>query len=204
VLKKQSQNESYALSIEKIQELLKIDNTRVIKEIYKIVFDMLYEENERSKQIDSKGSSFIGLIGLSTSLVFSLGGLLIEKITNVHLPVIGCPMPLLVTFYFTTSITLLLSIFYSYYAIKIRSNWRWLNDVDIFQEAVLKEESANYYRRYMITHAWTVFRTNFKVNETKGKFLKYSQALFVCALIQLAPIIMILGFYALKKGGYFQ
>ncbi len=201
---KHFQNDFYTLSDNEIIERLRIDNAKIIKEISKIVFKMLYEENERTKQIDSKGSSFIAIIGLSTSLVFSLGGLLVEKITNVHLPLIGCPIPWLVFFYLTTSISLLIAIFFSYQAIKTRSEWRWLNDADIFNQDVLGKKDPKYYEKYMITHAWTVYRNNFSLNETKGKFLKYSQVWFMSGLMQLIPIIAIISLYALKKGGYFQ
>lgn len=192
---------AFNLTDEEMEERLRIDNGAVVDEIYKIVSSILYEENERQKQIDTKGASSIAVIGLSTSLVFPLGGLLIEKIANVPLPVIGCPIPWLVLFYFTTSITLLLSMLFAYRGIKARSDWVWFGEQDIFNQEVLKEGQADYYKRYIITHMWKLYENNFKINEIKGKSLKYSQVLFISGLIQLMPIIAIISLYTLNKGG---
>ncbi|MEI6154595.1 MAG: hypothetical protein WCQ90_10965 [Deltaproteobacteria bacterium] len=199
----ESKNKAFNLTDEEIEERLRIDNSDVIDEIYKVVTGILYEENERQKQIDTKGASSIAVIGLSTSLVFSLGGLLIEKITNMRIPIIGCPIPWLVFFYFTTSITLLLSMMFAYRAIKARSDWVWFSEQDIFNQEVLKEDRVDFYKRYMITHMWKLYKNNFKINEKKGRFLKYSQVLFVLGLVQLIPIIMIISLYTLNKGGVF-
>lgn len=201
----ESKKKAFNLTDEEIEERISIDNSEVIDEIYKVVSGILYEENERQKQIDTKGASSIAVIGLSTSLVFSLGGLLIEKITNVRLPIIGCPIPWLVFFYFTTSITLLLSMMFAYRAIKTRSDWKWFSEQDIFNQEVIqeKEEQPNYYKRYMIMHMWKLYKNNWDINEKKGGFLKYSQSFFVVALIQLIPIIAIISLYTLNKGGAF-
>lgn len=200
---KQDKKEAFTLSDEEIEKRLRIDNAEVVDEIYKIVSGILYEENERQKQIDTKGASSIAVIGLSTSLVFSLGGLLIEKITNMALPVIGCPIPWLVFFYCSTSITLLGSMVFAYYGTRARSDWMWFSEQDIFNQEVLKEEQGQpaFYKRYIITHMWKLYKNNFRINEIKGKHLKYSQKLFIFGLIQLMPIIAIISLYALNKGG---
>lgn len=200
---KQDKKKAFNLTDEEIEERLRIDNGAVVDEIYKIVSGILYEENERQKQIDTKGASSIAVIGLSTSLVFSLGGLLIEKITNMALPVIGCLIPWLVFFYCSTSITLLLSMVFAYYGIRARSDWMWFSEQDIFNQEVLKEEQEQlaFYKRYIITHMWKLYKNNFRINETKGGHLKCSQKLFILGLIQLIPIIAIISLYALNKGG---
>lgn len=195
-----SEQMTFNLSDEELEKRLEIDDEDVVNEVHRIIFKMLYEENERQKQIDTKGASFIAIIGLSTSLVFSLGGLLIEKITNVSLPIIGCPIQWLVFFYFTTSITLLSSMLCTYHAIKARSDWVWFSEADIFNKEALEEDEC-FYKRYMITHMWKLYKNNFMINEKKAKFLKYSQRLFITGLFQLIPIIMIISLYILKKGG---
>jgi hypothetical protein len=197
------EKKAFNLTDEEIEERLRIDNGGLIDEIHKTVSGMLYEENERQKQIDTKRASSIAVVGLSTSLVFSLGGLLIEKITNVSLPIIGCPIPWLVLFYFTTSITLLLSMLLAYQAIKARSDWVWFSEQDIFNQEVLKEDQTDYYKRYMITHMWKLYRNNFGINQMKGESLKCSQLFFILGLIQLMPIIAIISLYTLNKGGVF-
>lgn len=196
----------FTLSDAEIIERLRTDDKDIINEIHKTCFDILYEEEERTKFIDSKGSSLIGIIGLSSSLVFTLGGILIEKISNVNLPIIGCPIPLLVFMYFSSSLTLLIAIIFLFFAVKTRSDWRWLKDEDIFggEKGEMIDQGINPYKRYMSVHAWMIFRNNFDINENKANYLKKAQCLFIIALVQLIPIIVVLGLYALKKGGYFR
>jgi len=192
----------FTLSDDEIIKRLSTDDEHIIGEIHKTCFDVLYKEEERTKFIDSKGSSLIGIIGLSSSLVLTLGGILIEKITNVTLPIIGCPIPGLVLLYFSSSVTLLIAIFYSFLTVRARSDWRCLKDEDIFNNGMI-EQGINGYKRYMAAHAWYIFRNNFEINENKAGRLKRSQLLFIIGLGQLIPIIVFLSLYALRKGGYF-
>lgn len=196
------EEKAFTLSDDEIIERLRTDDKHIIDEIHKTCFDILYKEEERTKFIDSKGSSLIGIIGLSSSLIFTLGGILIEKITNVNFPMIGCPIPWLVFLYFSSSLTLLIAIVSSFFAVKTRSDWRWLKDQDIFHNEMI-EKGINSYKRYMSAHAWYIFRNNFEINENKAGRLKRAQLLFIFALVQLIPIIVIFSLYTLKKGGYF-
>ena len=194
--------QAFTLSEDEIIERLRTNDEHIINEIHKTCFDILYKEEERIKFIDAKGSSLIGAIGLSSSLVFSLGGILIEKITNVNLPMIGCPIPWFVSLYFSSSVTLIIAIIYSFLTVKARSDWRWLNDNDIFHDEMINA-GINPYKRYMAVHAWKIFKNNSIINEGKATHLKIAQLLFIIALVQLIPIIVIISLYALKKGGYF-
>jgi len=192
----------FTLSEDEIIERLRTEDKDVIDEIHKTCLDLLYKEEERAKSTDSKGSSLIGIIGLSSSLIFTLGGILIEKISNVNLPIIGCPIPWLVLFYCFSSLTLLIAITLTFFAIKTREDWRWLKDEDIFHAEMI-EGGINPYKRYMSTHIWKIFQNNFLMNEKKASCLKWAQQLFMFALAQLVPIIAIISLYVLEKGGFF-
>jgi hypothetical protein len=196
-----SEETNYSLDEEKIIERLRINDAGIINEISKTVHGMFIEENRRTEHITSKGSSFAGIIGLTSGLVFSLGGILIEKISNNNLPIIGCPIPWLVLFYLTSFLTLLLALFYCLRAIQVSSDFRGLNDKDIYHEKMLEDEDRWQYKRYMITHVWKVFKNNFEQNNLKAMHLRVSQIIFIIALAQLIPIMMIISLYALKKGG---
>ena len=194
--------QSFTLSDEQIREHLRTEDSTVIESIYKTCTETLYKEEERTKAIDTKGSSTLAMIGVSLSLVFSLGGLLIEKISNLSLPYIGCPVPPLVFCYISASATFFISGIFTLLSIRARSDWRWLRDTDIFHEQMI-EEGDCVYKRYIITHVWKVYQNNFLVNEKKGSLLKKGQIIYIAALFQLLPIIAIIGLYSLKKGGFF-
>lgn len=194
----------HSLNDDEIIERLTISDAGIINEINKTVYGLLIEENRRTEHIDSKGSSFAGIIGLSSGLVFSLGGILIEKVTNINLPLIGCPIPWLVFFYLSSFLTLLVALFYCLRAIFVSTNFRGLSDEDIFHKKMLEDEDKGPYKRYMITHVWRVFRNNFEQNNHKAMRLKTSQRIFMIALVQLIPIMMVIALYVLKKGGLLQ
>ena len=114
---------------------------------------------------------------------------------------IGCPIPWLACLYVASSLTLLVAMAYSFMSIRARSDWRSLKDADIFNAKEI-EEGINPYRRYMAVHAWKIFQNNFTINNKKADYLTVAQQLFIFALMQLLPIILIIGLYSLKKGGY--
>lgn len=192
--------EPFTLSEEEIIERLRTDDIAVINTIYDICHDSLSKEDDRSKVLDTKGATLLGISGLSSSVVFTLGGILIEKIENAPLAYIGCPIPWLVFFYVSSSITLLLSLLYALLSVKMRSDWRWLRDQDIFRQDMI-EEGIGPYKRYMATHFWKIFQNNFEINERKGAILRRGHVLFFLALLQMLPIIIIIGLYAYERGG---
>jgi hypothetical protein len=101
----------------------------------------------------------------------------------------------------TSTFTLFLSIFFALFAIRARSDWRGLNDEDIFNEEVFDEDSCRY-KRYLTVHNWKIYNNNFSVNEAKARKLKVAHFLFVLGLLQLLPIILVIALYAyITKGG---
>ena len=200
--KKKNKKESL-FSLTDNEILKRLDATKdkeVINEIHKTCFDVLYKDTERTDLIDSKGSSLIGIMGLSFSLVFSFGGILIEKIENITLPFIGCPISWLVPLYISSSITLLVAIGFALQAVKTRADWRWLNEQDIFRPDRL-EAGIKDYKIYMSDHVWQIYRTNYNINEVKAKRLRNAQWIFFIALVQIMFLILIIGVYAFVRRG---
>jgi len=191
-------NVAFDLTDEEIIENLRTDVSETIDAVYNTCLKMLDKDDDRTRAIEAKGSTLLGMGGLSTGVVFSLGGILIEKITNIDLPIIGCPIPWLVLFYFTSSVTFLGSILFALLSLRARSDWKAMKDTDIFRADVLAEGPGPY-KRYMATHAWNVYKNNYIVNEKKASLLKKGYYLFAAALFQLFPIICIIALYARYK-----
>lgn len=187
------------LTDEEILERLRIKDKEVIGSVYSICLDLLYKEEDRSKSLDTKGSTLLGVSGLTSTVVFSLGGLLIEKVSNIPLPIIGRVLPLLCLLYVTSSITLLGCILTAVLAIKARSDWRWVDDEDVFRSDVISTD-VDGYKRYLSAHYWSIKNNNFKINEQKGKRLIRGYWLFFIALIQILLIVVIIGLYSYTKG----
>lgn len=195
-----SDEKQFALSEDEIIERLRTDDIDVINTIHEMCLDVLYKEEDRTKSLDAKGSTLLGMSGLSSTLVFSLGGLLIEKIKAVTLPVIGDPVQGIGFFYISSSVTLLLSILFALLSVRARADFRSLKDEDIFRGDMI-DAGIGPYKRYIATHAWKVYQNNFMINEKKGKHLRTGHVLFFAGLLQLLPIILIIGLYAFMKGG---
>jgi hypothetical protein len=189
------------MKINEIRENLRTNDEKLINEIYDIYFRKLSHCDKNTEVIDAKASSLIGLIGISLSLVFSIGGIIIEKITNVNLPLLGYPIPWLVLFYISSTITFIIALIFSYNSVRARSNWKRLGDEDIFKKDMI-EAGGNTYKRYMITHVLKVYKNNHLINEIKGQCLKKAQLIFMAALLQLLPIVAVISLYALEKNGF--
>ncbi|MBI5663468.1 MAG: hypothetical protein HZC49_00040 [Nitrospirae bacterium] len=195
-----SDTKQFTLSEDEIIERLRTDDPEIVDTIHTMCLDVLYKEEDRTKSLDAKGSTLLGMSGLSSSLVFSLGGLLIEKIKAVTLPVIGDPVQGIGCFYISSSVTLLLSILFALLSVRARADFRQMKDEDIFRTDMI-EAGNGPYKRYMATHAWKVYQNNFMINEKKGNHLRTGHVLFFAGLLQLLPIIIIIGLYAFMKGG---
>jgi hypothetical protein len=190
------------LTDDDIIDRLSINNPDIINTVYSINLDLLYKEEERTKNIDTKGSTLLGVSGLTSTVVFSLGGLLIEKIPNIIISFYSLQIPtlhVLSFLYITSSITLLGSILFAVLAIKSRSDFKWINGADVFNKEMLSGYVLPY-KRYLTSHYWMIFSNNFKINEIKGKLLKKGYWVFFIALIQILPIILIIGLYSYTKG----
>ena len=190
----------FPLSEDEIIERLRTDDKDIIETIHGMCLDLVYKEDDRTKSLDAKASTLLGMSGLSSSVVFTLGGLLIDKISNISLPLIGCPLPWLVFFYISSSATLLLSILFALLSVMARSDWRYFKDADIFQGDMI-DAGERPYKRYLSVHAWKIFQNNFAINEKKGSLLRKGHLLFFAGLAQLLPIIIIIAAYTFAKGG---
>lgn len=189
----------FALTDAEVVERLRINDKDVVATVYSICLDLLYKEEDRFKNLDTKGSTLLGVSGLTSTVVFTLGGLLIEKIKDLELPLIGKPMLVLSSLYVTSSTTLLFCILAAVLAIKARSDLKWIHEEDVFKDEVISSD-VNTYKRYMAAHYWSILRNNFSINEKKGRLLKAGYWFFFAALIQILPIIVIIGTYSYQKG----
>lgn len=193
--------DSYPIGIDDIRENLRIKNSKTIKDIYGICLELLSNETQRSSTLDTKGSSLFGIMGVTIALIFSAGGFLIDKISNISLPIISCPIPLLVMLYVLTTFFGLLGIVLVLLSIRMRTYYRVISDKSLFRKDVLEKDN-NFFRRYIITHVWLVYRKNFLINERKARILQLGQFSYLVSILLLLPIILVLALYVLTKGGF--
>lgn len=190
----------FPLEINDIIERMRIEDIELVNTIFEIVKSLYGQDKDRTTLIDSKASSLFGMVAISVSLIFTLGGLLIEKIENIELPYLGNVIPILCILYFFVIFFMLLSNFLSLMALKARSDWREVGDDDVFKEEILLQDKSIVYKRYSITAFWKFYMNNYKINEKKGKLLKWAQNIFFISLFLLIPIVIILILYVNTEG----
>ena len=78
--KKDKQSNVKQLNIDDILLRLCIDDKDIITTIYSIHYDLLKKEDKRRSELDNKAFNLIGIVGVCITLIFGLGGILIEKI----------------------------------------------------------------------------------------------------------------------------
>ena len=182
------------LSIDQIIERLQIKNTVVVDTAYSLCYSLIQQEADRQVNLDGKANNFLGLIGVYITLVFGLGGLILKDIECFFWIVI------LILFYLGSLLFSFAALFFSFQAMKARSDYKTISEKDIFHEEMLKENES-VYKRYLSSHFWQVYRNNFTINELKGKELKKSARMFLFSLVFLLVLIILLSLYTLQKGG---
>ena len=192
---------TYTLDPKIITKTLKTADEDVVNEVYRLCYEMMLKEEERYSTIESKGWSLFGMIGLVITIILTVGGLLIEKVKNIPVYFIECPLSWLVGFYTLTFTFALIASSLTLWALRIRSDYGWVSDQDVFQKNKIADGIISY-KQYTAVHYWRIFIKNFEINMVKAKHLRIAQIFFFLSLSVLVPIIFIISLYILKKGGF--
>ena len=188
----------FKLSIDEVMNNICTNDEKIINTIYDLNLKLLDKEDERFSSLYSKGSNILGMAGVALALIFSLGGLLIEKVDNIPLFFTNSPVDVLSVLYMITVFLLLASVIFAFLAVKARTDIKTVKDADIFTKEIT-EHDENYYKRYLIAHYWQIYQNNFLVNELKGFWLKCSYWFFAASMVFLLVISTIIGFYSMNK-----
>ncbi|MEE9615362.1 MAG: hypothetical protein V3W31_10510 [Thermodesulfobacteriota bacterium] len=141
--------EKFDLSIEEVMDNICTDDGEIISKLYDLTLSLLDVESKRTTSLDSKAANILGMAGVALALIFSLGGLLLEKIKDVTIFYMSTTYALSILYIFT-NIVLLLSIIFAVVSIRARSDYKTVTDKDIFTKEI--DQGENYYKRYMIVH----------------------------------------------------
>ncbi len=198
---KTKDKQRHQMTSEEIRDALRTDDKDVIDTIYMACYEMMLREEERFVIIDSKGWNLFAMIGLAITLIFTIGGTLVEKVTNVSVYLFGCPLPWLVGFYILAFVLALAAGILTWFAVRVRSDYRWPDEKDLLNKEMI-QSGADIYKRYMAVHYWKIFRNNYEKNTRKANLLKVAHNLFLGALLTLLPLAVIIGLYALARGGF--
>ncbi|MBA7529706.1 hypothetical protein ES705_21904 [subsurface metagenome] len=162
-----NKEEYYLLKIEEIIERLRTNDRGIIDDIYNMALTLFESEEKRMKVIDTKGNYIMGIAGIALSLMFALAGYHPDRISSSQV---------ILVLYFITFMSFIGSLMTALYVIAPRSDYKTVNEENLFNKKEINE-GQNVYRRFITTHIWTIFQNNFRINERKGRRLRWAYRL---------------------------
>jgi len=198
-----SQSSNEILTEKDVRERLALNSPELVAELLVHVQGLLATETGRQTRVDAKATSLLTAAGLSLTVAFTFGGLLIAKPNN------GSFDPW-VTVTFALAVTSgLIAAIHAVAALFVRGDYgsvagETLFDVETLKAAndMMKDEEATdaptdkekrefgvmEYRKYLIPHLWEVFRQRSLVHEKKASRIKWGQGFFIAFLVLLIPV----------------
>jgi hypothetical protein len=201
------------LTDDEVRDRLAINSPELVAELLTLVQGQLAAETGRQTRIEGKATSLLTAAGLSLTVAFSFGGLLISKENRFT-------FPHFVIFAFILALVLgLSSAICAVAALFVRGKYRAPEGTALFDPETLalanatpKDETPEIpprvpspgattsdkdereyglmaYRKYLIPHFWDILRCHRLVHEEKAKIIKVGQGLFVGFL----GVLMVIG-----------
>jgi len=188
-------NSLFPLSNEELIERLRIDAEKdsegesLINCLYDIALARFDNEFQRKNDLDNKAFSMVQVVGVTFSISMVFCGLAIGELSSHHYTVHGMtPVGWLLSIVAAPFLAYLLSILYAVSAARI-TEYREMSQVDAFNAEMLNA-GVFPFKRYMITHMWTVYIENFHINERKAVKIKRSQVLFLASIVLMVPSLV--------------
>lgn len=193
-----------ALTEAQVREAVRIEDTRLLDNVYELAELQVERAEAHRAAIDEKTAQFLGLTGGTFTLAFTVGGLFLENVLLSGPAIKAVPHSLVMwtwALWVGALIVTLVAVGFCFAAYRARSDYRGVHDADIFNVAVIEQSDRNMgaanvynakplqqgdakaYRRYMAVHFWKVAKRNYAVNESKGRWLKVAQVLFIVSLV---------------------
>jgi len=190
----------------------------LVDEIYKIASSQLEGEEKRDAILTGKATSLLGICGLSLTVAFSFGGILLQY--PQHLAGLGQAGAGIAVIAF--GLSLLLGLGGSFMALRglqVIANFESVNESDVFNpdelSAIDGEWEAAYlakadgdsadpevvavtrYKRFLTAHIWGIYQRTFDLLETKASRIAAAQKLyfsFIMLLILIGAAVSISAF----------
>jgi hypothetical protein len=185
--------------VELMERLRLTQDDEVVKQTYQESKSMFEFEKQRSVHIDSKAASLLSACGFSITLLFTVGGLTIDKIKNIPIGFMQCPVKWFAAMCAICSILIAFTMFMCMLAMKARKDFRTLSENELFNKDAIKER-LEHYQRFMATSYWKFFVINFRINNNKASKLSIAQVIFTIAIVGFTLIAMLFAYYAFYRG----
>jgi hypothetical protein len=185
------------LSREELRDRLCLNSSGLVEEIQTLALRQNQLEEARESRLDSKAGSLLGAAGLSLTVAFTFGGLLLQH--PEYLKPLGPWLARATLLAYVVALTVgLLASIWAIAALLVSDGYRTLSDNDVFNAEELQkideasgtndDKAKRLYRRYLTIQHWSIFRAHFDEHERKATIIKRGQKCFFGFLITLLVI----------------
>jgi hypothetical protein len=205
------------LTLQAIADGLSRRSFGLVDEIHTIALRQMQSEDVRETRLDSKAQGLLITAGLTLTVAFTFGGMLIDhseylKAINGGVAV-GC-----FVLYAAAMLSGLFASLQAVRALKVTGDYRSVNERDVFNERELTEaddscadetnasenaKAVAMYRRYMTSHYWVIWQRHFTLHARKARIIKSGQWAFLAFLVLMMVIGGAMAFAALNRA-YFS
>jgi hypothetical protein len=195
------------ISEEDLLKRLALRSESIVDDIYGIAKQQLDDEDKRDGVLTAKANTVLGASGLSLTVAFTFGGLLLQHPETV---VVGFGLVV-----FAFAIAMVLGLLASYFALRgLRiGQFEYVNEASVFDQDNLRDTDNAYdsawerskrdpaaadraavtvYRRFLAAHLWGIYQRTFEKLEAKAENVKWAQRLYVGFLGAIMVIGMVL------------
>lgn len=194
------------LALEEIRDRLRLRSSGLVEEIHALAVRQNQLEDARESRLDAKATGLLGTAGLSLTVAFTFGGMLLQH--PEYLVPLG---PWLargaLLAYVIALICGLGAVIAAVRALFVTGEYQSVSDDNVFNAYELdtidrtakdKDEAQRLYRRFITIQHWSIYRAHFDIHQRKANRIKWGQCLFVAFLL----ILIIIG--ALLTGAAFN
>lgn len=159
---------------------------------------LMESEEARQQIVERKATAFMGTFGLSVTLVFGLGALLLEKLSPGDVSALGVTKTVVAMAYALLIGVGAVSVICAWVALLVRRRPGLVNEEAVFDAAALKKDKVGY-QRFLCLHYCQVYRENQKVTDRRAQWVKGAQVTFFIFVISVFLATVALAFVAAHR-----
>lgn len=172
---------------------LRLNSDVLVDQVFAATLRQMQSEDQREGRLDAKAQGLLGTAGLSLTVAFTFGGILLQ-----HPEYIGDGVrPWIMSIAYGMALVLgLTSSIFALRALWVRGS-KGISERDVFNETELLAgdwtdgsdgNGVNRYKRFMVAHIWQVYQTHADNNASKAGDVKRGQWFFIAFLVSLLLI----------------
>lgn len=191
------------LTVDEIEEALKLKSADLVEEIHALSLRLLLAEDQRESRIDAKAQGLLVTAGLSLTAASTFGGMLLHNTEQLEKAVGTNGTQIVMWGYALGLLAGLAASFLALLALFVKKTFRTVDERDALANDALtiaEREGTGAraaYRRYMTVHYWQMWQKNFTVLESKARTIKWGQLFFIVFLVSLMALGSIMAYTSL-------